>query len=202
MNPDAIIKANDRLDRAGAALEAIRNSTTIRELRTAWRDYVLAHSNIFTTLEKGAKDNARSRQWYGAKRKFRAKDPLLNYLHQSRNADEHEIPFTVERRMAGGITFPENPAGPGRMIAAVSFKPAGGKEIELGRDDENGLSSVTLLRPVFLLLKVYNSRTKRYYDPPKEHLGKPLENPRPIGVADAGLAYVTNLVGKAARFSP
>jgi len=196
MDSEAIAKAKKRVARASIALEAIRNATTLAEMEVAWTDYLLAHNSTFTVLEQGAKVSPQSRQWFGGIKRTRRGDPLLNYLHQARNADEHDIPSIVERRLAGGITFGEQPVPPGHKITKVGFVPAGGKETVL-LHDENGLSNVTALRPVMVLLRVFDSRFSQSCDPPKEHLGRPLNDPGPIGVAELGLNFLTNLVAQA-----
>ena len=195
---EAVAKAKVRFQKATKALEAIRDSEKFSELEFAWTDYLHAHNSIFTILEQGAKNNPQSRQWFGAKKKFRKADSLLNYLHQARNADEHGISSVIERRLSGGITFGEQPAGAGRKITKVTFKPAGGKEVVLEQDD-GGISSVTVLRPVFLLLKVRNTRFGGEWEPPSAHLGEPLRSPRPIQVAEIGLQYVANLISEAEK---
>jgi hypothetical protein len=196
MKLEAITKVKMRLQRAATALEAIRNATTLQELEPVWTDYLSAHNSIFTILEQGAKSEPKSRQWFGAKKQFRKKDPLLNYLHQARNADEHGIPSVIEHRLTGGITFGEQPAGLGNKITSVTFKPVGQKEVVLAHD-EAGIANMTVLRPVMLLLRVHDDRFKTSFDPPTEHLGKPLNNPRPVGVAEAGLSYAIHLIAEA-----
>lgn len=196
LQSSAVTKAEARFRKAETALEAIRNTDTIGELESAWTDYLVSHNSIFTILEQGAKVSPRSRQWFGGKKEIRRKDPLLNYLHQARNADEHDIPSVVESKLAGGITLGDSPAGPDRVISKVTFKPIGGRQVVIG-ENAAGLSNVTLLRPVFLLCRVYDDRYKTYFDPPTEHLGKSLDNPRPIGVAEAGVAYTSQLIAEA-----
>jgi hypothetical protein len=196
LQSSAVTKAEARLRKAETALAAIRDADTIGDLESAWTDYLVAHNSVFTILEQGAKVSPQSRQWFGGEKVVRKKDPLLNYLHQARNADEHDIPSVVERKLAGGISFGDNPAGPEGAITRVTFRPVGGKEVVIG-EDAAGLSNVTLLRPVFLLCRVFDNRFKTYCDPPTEHLGKALENPRPIGIAEAGNAYTTQLIAEA-----
>jgi hypothetical protein len=159
MDPAAIAKVENRLERANVALEAIRNARTFKEFEPAWTDFLLAFNSIFGILEKGAKTWPKSEHWFGQIKGERRTDPMLSYLRHARNADEHGVHSVVERRLSGGITFGDQPAGPRRKITRVTFKPAGGKEIELAHD-EKGLSNMTVLRPVTVLIKVFDDRSK------------------------------------------
>lgn len=177
----------------------MRNVTALGELEPVWSNFLTAHNGIFTVLEQGAKINPKSRQWFGEKKTFRRKDEMLNYLHQARNADEHDIPSVVAQRFAGGISFPDKQPS-GMKITRVTFRPAG-SNIETVVENHHGLKDVTVLSPVFVLCRVHDNRSKRYFDVPTTHLGKPIEASRAIGVAELANAYTSDLLVEAEKLA-
>ena len=72
-------------------------SNDLRALEAAWIDFVAAAATIYSKLEQGAKGNASSEGWFSRKKHDRKVDPLLSYIHHTRNAEEHTIEAITER---------------------------------------------------------------------------------------------------------
>jgi hypothetical protein len=96
MKPEAIRKARARLQRAQEAYDCLILPGTEETFEANWTDFLIASHTVYTSLEQGAKDNATSRQWFGSKKRERREDPLLQYVHQARNADEHGLERSYE----------------------------------------------------------------------------------------------------------
>jgi hypothetical protein len=195
MNEMAVEKARARLGRADQALRRIEASTTFKEFESAWSDFLLAWNSIYSVLEQGAKAKPQSRQWFGAKKRERRDDPLLQYLHQARNADEHGIePVAVH--------------DPGGIGIGVGGQPV---EVSNLRFDEEGRASAVVKsldgKPPKILIQgpharpveVVDSRYGNRYPVPREHLGKPLKRLSPLSMAQAGYAHSERLVEEAAK---
>ena len=197
MDPSAVEKAKRRLVKAEQCLAQIilPHPEGHAGFLPVWTDFLLALSGIYSVLEQGAKASPQSRQWFGGKKQFRRQDPLLQYLHQARNADEHGIlpisrlePPTI-RFLSGddslmenivihdnGITIPETPA--------VKVP-----------------TQIEVMSPLIRLTRVFDTRYGDSYDPPDTHLGKPLEDSTPLTVATLGMVYMRELVLEAERIA-
>ena len=73
------------------------SATNYADFEAAWTDFLVSTNAIYTILEVGAKGSPQSRQWFGRKKIERRNDPLLQYLHQARNADEHGMAPVADR---------------------------------------------------------------------------------------------------------
>jgi len=193
MKKAAIDKAQKRLLKARESFKRILSSINFSEFESAWTDFLLATQGIHSALELGAMTNPQSRQWYGGKKNERRKDPLLQYLHQARNADEHGIEPIARHNPGhigigvGGETVHIDKLiidGSGNMTA--KFHPVDGK-----------FPTVEFAQPRAELVTVVDSRFGDSFDPPKEHLGTAVNDSSPAGVARVGLSYYEALVEEA-----
>ncbi len=97
MNPHALVQARQRFARADAAIAEFEAASNYCEAETAWTDFLLAASTIYSKLEQGAKGNGKSGAWFGRQKKARKDNQILRYLHFARNSDEHGIERVTER---------------------------------------------------------------------------------------------------------
>lgn len=97
MDSEAVEQAKVRLQKAEKALQELQAATNYDGAESAWIDFLVAASTIYSKLQQGAKSNAKSRAWYASKKKERKEDPLLRYLHQARNSEEHGTERVVAR---------------------------------------------------------------------------------------------------------
>jgi hypothetical protein len=184
MHPDAILQASERLNRAKQAIEAMEAEEPAASLEMLWLDFLLAAHGVYLKLEKGAQGNPKSRHWFGKVKHERKTDPLLRYLHQARNAGEHGLSRPTKRTNTY-IMVP-----PGGAVALVVTAPgewtaqAVRGELEFPND-------------IIRLVAVYDDRSDNWYQPPVAHLGQPLADTTPLGVATAAIAYLERLIGAA-----
>jgi hypothetical protein len=200
MDSRAISKACSRLVIARKAVVALNSSNTFDEFSANWYGFLVAAKNVYTILEQGAKVSPQSRQWFGSKNAQRRADPLLQYLYQARDDDEHGLGNVLEH-VPGRLAIGRNKLG---FSEEMSF--TGSISAAYGGPDQTSLNVQSLDgKPVFVdytpshakLIRVHG-RGKRVYDPPEEHLGTKLASNLPIPVATVALVYLTALVDEAA----
>lgn len=99
MNPKAIEKARQRVDRAQAAWDTMiaagaakdRPNVDVAVQRAAWTDFLLAANGAYSMLLAGAKGDPASVNRLSRYIQRRKDDPILAYLQQARNAEEHGL---------------------------------------------------------------------------------------------------------------
>ena len=195
MNPAAIEKAKGRLEKARTILAelATGKSPSYARFQAQWTDFILALNGVYSVLEQGSKVSPQSRQWFGAKKRERREDPLLQYLHQARNADEHGIaPVSrFERPQFQIVPGTGNPD-------AIKGVAIGDDKIEIIADVEAAKGVQFLVTtPAVFLIPVTDDRFGQTFNPPTTHLGQQLPNSYPLTVATKGFEYVENLVQEA-----
>jgi hypothetical protein len=164
-------QADEKLQRAEAAVDELRHlrhGIRLAAIDSAWRDFLIAANTIYSKLEVGAKD-ATSKSWFDRKKHERRTDPLLQYLHHARNADEHGIEHRITTHLGG--------------IIAVEVWKRGQPKPPQGR------------LPTVKLMPVKDRGVT--YSLPLEHLGKPIVTQTPLSLAELGLVYLRELVKEA-----
>ncbi|MBX9739414.1 MAG: hypothetical protein K2X62_05060 [Beijerinckiaceae bacterium] len=185
----AVEQAKTRMIKARKSLQALGTASNYENAEEAWTDFLLAAATVYSKLEQGSKTNGASQGWYGRKKRERRVDPLLRYLHYSRNSDEHGIERVVERG-PGSNLFGPLPFGetlPVRVAKAnhETKQPEG----EWMRGWVHG--------PNISLIRVFDRRFNDHCDPPAEHLGTLLKEITPVAIATLGLSYLEMLVQEA-----
>ena len=56
-----------------------------------WVDFSVAWKSAYNKVEQAAKDTPQERQWFGSVKNERKHDPLLRYLFEARNDEEHGV---------------------------------------------------------------------------------------------------------------
>ena len=158
--------------------------------------FLIAFKGVYTVLKEGAKTSPQSRQWFGAKDRQRRSDPLLQYLYQARDDDEHGLnPVTTrvpDRLSIGG-------RGPDHTLQFDVSGPVGlGWRLEA--TDGDGKPVPFEYTPAQALLARVHGRDKNNrYDPPAEHLGAKLAGNLPAAVGELAVAYLEAIVLEAER---
>jgi len=158
-------------------------------------------NRVYTKLEQGAKDNGRHKAWFGRKKHERRQDPLLRYIKNARDADEHGLDRITERASGGvGINFP-----PGKTKATVKRGSIGGGQIALEFEQPTEISVHAYPASVKLIAVTnYGDR----YEAPIEHLGQPIlrvhpqAHPNPIPVAQLAISHLEKLIAEARNLEP
>lgn len=186
----AVDKARGRLAKAEAALERVKGSKDFAEFEAAWIDLLFALNGVPGSLEQGAKDNPKSRQWYGGRKKEARTDPLLAYLRQARNAEEHGIePIAI--RHPGGLRIDAG-ARP-----AFRFMPDANSKLGI-RLQPIISPGITPIPSHPELVAVRDDRFAQTFDPPTSHLGTTLSDTQPVAIGYLGLRYYAALIEEAA----
>ncbi|WHQ69487.1 hypothetical protein [Methylorubrum extorquens] len=204
MKPQAIEKAKNRLRSAESAVSAMFGAKTGQELSDAWTNFLVHSQAIYSILETGSGKQGRSAGWFGRKKHERRTDPLLRYLHHARNSEEHGI-------SEGSIALHFNPSVVHDhekaknietiMLLEDSLSPQGVSMAFRLKDGSIYEPAQKYYAPILALHTVVDTQFNDSFDPPSEHLGRPLENGTGHGVAVAGLAYMQALLLEAENLS-
>ena len=201
MKPHAIEQAQERVEMAQKHYDALLQGLSYKEFRPIWTEFLLAINAAFSKLEQGAKGCGSSEGWYGRHKHTRRKDPLLSYLHQARNSDEHGI-SPVSRATPGGVAI--NPPEGSDRIDHVSIDDDGVVAVRANSDGKMPLIEIRIGR--IHLVEVYNDKFNDRFPVPNEHLGKPIEQVHDLGgevgpleVGAPGLTYVRKMLEEAQK---
>ena len=96
MKEIAIDKAKKRMAEAGHYFMTLDGRMTFEQFNHRWSAFLNAINRAFLALSAGARDNAKTRAWWSEKKHEWKTDPLLQYLHQARNSDEHGLDALTE----------------------------------------------------------------------------------------------------------
>lgn len=191
MKPHVLEQAKERLEIAESHFATLKAARDYKEFRIAWTQFLLALNSVFSKLEQGVKGCSKSDPWFGQIKGQRRKDQLLQYLHQARNADEHGI-RPVSELKSGGFSIGKG----GESVHIVSMKDG---VVTLGQNPDGSFPTVEVYPSRAILAEVFDDLHKDSFPPPREHLGKPLEDNLPVTVAVLGIAFVRKTLEEAAR---
>lgn len=196
MDKSAIVAARSCLERAKEALSSMQNADSFEKMEVAWSDFLTMSNRVYTKLEQGAKTVGKSNAWFGRKKHERRQAPLLKYIKNARDADEHGLDRITERTPGGiGINFP------GRDRVAIKHARIGGGKIELETEDPTTPIAVTIIPASVKLVEVTNHGDR--YQPPTTHKEQaiprihPTAHPNPIVVAQLAISHLTELIAEA-----
>jgi hypothetical protein len=197
MDEKVITKAEGRLRIAHEALNNITKASDYTAFCDAWYIFLVSAKNIYTILEQGAKISPQSRQWFGGIRRLRRGDPLLQYLFQARDDNEHGLNdgTTLD---PGGVFLGVMKSGYSQAIRVDGTTGPGGNLKVQALDGKPVLIEKT---PPHAVLAPVTDRGGNVYHPPHEHLGKPISDNSPFVVAQLALNYLTDLIVEAKGLS-
>jgi hypothetical protein len=195
MDIKAVQQAQLRLARARKALADLEGykGFSFDELEEIWWRFLLSASGVYSKLEQGAKGNSKSEAWFGRVKHERKTDPLLQYIHQARNSEEHSIEGSTSRSditvkaISPNTTVINPPYGSDEPIRA--FAPVGTK------------LTVELVPPGVRLVPVKNAKWGDVFHPPQTHLNNPIEEQSIVGVIRLAIAYLEKLIAQAEELS-
>jgi hypothetical protein len=196
MLPSAVEKAKFHFQRAKGAFASIPNIFE-GDFSNEWANFLNAGNSVYEALAKGSKATPQSRQWFGAKKRERRTDPLLNYMHQARNAAEHGL---NELLLLG-------PTPRGRdaiaLHAGKSWDTCQNREgvSAIFTNADGSTARVQLTPPDWRLRPVYDDRSDAWTDPPNAHLGKTLRSQTPVAVGLKWMAYLKRMIAEAESFT-
>jgi hypothetical protein len=101
MDKAAVEAAQQCIELAEAAIHAMENADTFKKLEVGWSEFLTWANRAYVKLEQGSKTDKRSTHWFAEKKHERRKDPLLKYVKNARDADEHGLKRVTEREQGG-----------------------------------------------------------------------------------------------------
>ena len=193
LNPKAITKAQSRLRTAHKAVADLERCEDVQSFSDTWYTFLTAAKNIYTSLEQGAKTSPQNAQWFGGVKAKRRADPLLQYLFQARDDDEHGLDPVINQEPSSlSIGVPGDgysshvrvtgDIGPGKSLKVQSLD---GKPVLID------------FKPERVVLATVTGRGDVKYAPPETHLGEALQDNLPITVARKALDYFASLLAEA-----
>lgn len=215
MQNSAIEKAKSRLRVAQKAVAELKLCQTFGDFTDTWYVVLTSSKNVYTVLEQGAKGSPRSMQWFGAKKQIRKSDPLLQYMFEARNDDEHGLGSAVELKpelYEIGVSDPRSSnrihlnGGPFSDVfiegttTAVAFE-GGPPPANLRVTSLDGKPVRIRRTPATTILTPVSARGHRTYPPPTHHLGQPIKDTSPIAIAELNVAYLERLLGEAEQYA-
>jgi len=207
MNPKALHKAHHRLTAAKNAIAEVESCTNYDEFCVQWSNFLHAAKGIYTVLEQGAKATPQSRQWFGKKNRERLTDPLLRYVCEARNDDEHGIE-PVSRYVPPELKLGVGRQGYSNTVvddrgntfvncgAALSFSGKIPDELPTLRALDGKPILNEFIPPHAKLVRVHD-RSKTPYDPPTSHVGQPVPDSSPLAIGKLANEYLSKLLDEA-----
>jgi hypothetical protein len=181
-----------QLDRARAALAQLEGAKNLGATEEAWKHFLWQIDRLWNKAEAHFSNSPKWGGWCGKYTKARKQDPLLKYLSQARNSDEHTIDEIAVQRQ-GQTTI--NPVVPGGLVHLKSLEWNSKGEMVV----DVGSPVIIESSPARLELLDVKSRDV-VYPVPHEHMGKPIPSREPQALAALGLRFYESLVVEAERF--
>lgn len=192
MKRAAIEKCEERLRRARQGLATLDQANNEHAFRDAWETVLVNLKAIGEILKVGARGSdscsARVAELWATV----WSDPLLRYLIEARNVEEHGLERSADYQEAftaiggPGESIWLNTAPDGRLVVT----PIGGSSVTV----TSAPRSVSLLPVVDV--------KGRQWDVPTHHLDQPFSDASPAAIAKAGFVHFTMIVSEARKLSP
>ncbi len=197
MKKIAIDKASDHLELARSAIARMVLDDGPRAYSQAWSDFLSQASRFYSKLEQGAKGCNQSQPWFGRMKAQRKDDPLLAYIHQARNSDEHSLDYVVAETGDALVGTVVGGAKEVHMAAEVMIDAAGKVHVRNAETKTpDALVSLKLENPRMDLVPVRNYGAK--FEVPILHLNKPIVFNSPPTVAKLAVDYMAAMLAEAA----
>jgi hypothetical protein len=106
MTADPILKLADRIFKVRSAVAALRAADNADKIDAAWLEFLRSASRFYSTLKASSNASGKAKAWYGRQKNTRKRDPLLSYIHQARNAEEHGLRHITVRDSTQVVLHP------------------------------------------------------------------------------------------------
>lgn len=162
------------LKKAEAAIEKMETATEFEDFEIGWTDYLAAVEKLWVKAERECQSIKNQFQpWQGQYTNTRKKDPLLIYIKQARDADQHSVQELIDKVPENKEFIPDNlDLPPVYEIPRITlYKVEGDKMIEV-KNPNPGVYRITARH---VLAKAFiNSGV--VYTVPRFHKGKAIKN--------------------------
>ncbi len=174
MDDRLLSRATEEFNFAKEALLKMKDERSPRKAKRYWSDFLNHMQRAYNRLGGAAKDG-RARGWYQRLQAQRSADPLMQYLHQARHADEHGIE-EVSDEFFGSIEI-----GSGSYVESFS--------VDNRRVTSSKVSGNVKITLKHELVPVKNRGVT--YPIPDAHLGKEMDLRDPIHAGKLALDYLS-----------
>lgn len=201
MDAKAFHAARDKLSAAHEKLVLLQASSRLSVVKRTWSDVLVEIQRVYLRLQK-ALEHGPGKFLVDRLRCDQKTDPLLQYVHQARNADEHGTKAVLEM-VPGMVVGP--PMGPGLPNRGISID-----EMRMDEDGRVHLSGVRTSDGTPADVKVFHGHFKlrsvrnrgREFLVPEIHFGALVADQSPAGVAALAISYLDRFVADAVAQFP
>jgi len=174
------------LSRAAAAQQAMEASENLEAFERHWQDFLHRLERVWIKCKAQYESSFRWQGWSVQIVRLRRNDPLLSYLKNARDADQHTVTAITARRPSELTLTAGGPQG--RALI---------KRLTIDKNGQLAMEGVGVLNVVFrpeqtrLLPVVNRSRT---YPVPRSHQGRPINPEDVLAVAHAGWTFYAKVL--------
>lgn len=186
-------KPFDELKLAHEAIVRMKDASDLHQMELAWKSFLHHLDRIWNKAEAHFSRSPKWGGWSGQYHKARKEDPLLRYLFQARNADEHSISEITERAPSSTMINPITPGGPLRIRSLITG--ARGEIVHLDIDTPYKIEFV----PGRVSLLPIENRGQTYAVP-LAHMGSPIDPGNVVAVAELAIRFYSGFLDAAEAF--
>ncbi|HZW15198.1 MAG TPA: hypothetical protein VFF66_02970 [Brevundimonas sp.] len=196
-----IPKCHDRLKKAKRSLQLCRGARNFEEFESYWSEFLIHAGGVLNALDTGSKITPQGRQWYGDIKRAGRNDPLVSYMHQARNIEEHDAQSVSEHNPGGvGIGGSGEDVYISNLVIGPEFFRNPALAIKGKAWNQHGRTPSVSVTPAGPVLRPVTYRDV-VFTPPTEHRGRPLADTRPLAIGAAYIGYLEGLVRVAEEIS-
>lgn len=151
------------------------------EYTAAWDDFLHHASRVYDQMQRALKKCREGRALSDRLARDRKKDPLLKYIHEARNVEQHGIEPTVAE---GWTIIPKGKVDLGTIELGPNMEP----RVPNWRPMEPGAELV--ISHFRELIPLRNKRSGKSIDPPTIHLGKCIKGRSAFVVSEVAFHYL------------
>jgi hypothetical protein len=188
MTKTPLAKSFAEISTAKQALSKLRRASEFGVAAEAWNEGISAITKVWNKAAAEFKNAPTFSNWNLKYVGLRKTDPLLQYVQQARNADEHTIQDSIQRNSGG---FALNSATPGGHLFIKKLELRGDK-ITL---DTGGTPFKLEVTPPHPELIVFTNRGQQY-EIPKQHNGKNIDGRNPVLVLELAIDFYEGYLQK------
>lgn len=196
MNPIGVGKAQSRLDKASVLLAEATAARDHPAFVAKWTDFLIALNAVPVILDHSAKGSAKSQAWAQKRCLGKPKDPLVQYLKQARNVEEHGLEETVQLD-PGGLAIGINQS----LIGGTILIQNGVVTMDGVRTGDGKPIRWKATAPHPKLVPVVDARYGTVFNVPDIHLGQAIDDHAPAAIGELAITYYRALLEEARRLT-
>lgn len=170
-------------------LDQMKLANDLQQLEEFWKRFLHHLDRVWNKAENHYRKSPKWDNWRGKFISQRRQDPLLSYLINARNVDEHSI-SEISQVQHGSLRINPINKGGSLKIDRLEFSING-----KGFDIKSTSPLDIVFQPAMVRLLPVENRGK-IYNPPTAHLGHPIDPNDLLGAARAGIEFYENFLSK------